>query len=302
MSQPAGGVSQVQEGSSTADVVKDVVIIFMVGVAIVIGLLIVTYLLMLILDKYCCCIPGWSAAGESTEIDHGSIARKAGLWGLRACERRQIFEHILVGKPYEKSDEENPNLQRNACEMKDDEPGKTGTVDDEEAKANAANETIDNDEEEGEAKVEEQEGTDVNGLDEVNHDVLCAICLCEYEDGEMVLTGTSCNHLFHKSCAFEWLSNHDHCPYCRKEMITAAEMASAAEELLGQDRVLEMRVWGPTQELSQNNFASNDGEIRHNVNISNGSVELSPSPPVRHHHNLAGLVYGRSPSLMHVQD
>ena len=79
-------------------VVLDVVIIFLVGVAILIGLLVATYLLMLIMDRCCCCVPGWRPAGEVTEIDHGPVARKAGLWGLRQDERQVILETILVRK------------------------------------------------------------------------------------------------------------------------------------------------------------------------------------------------------------
>lgn len=95
------------------------------------------------------------------------------------------------------------------------------------------------------------------------------------EDGEVVLSGTSCNHLFHKSCAFEWLSKHDHCPYCRKEMMTADEMRETAQELLGEERVLEMRMWGPTQELMRNNFE--DNEEGSNANASSTSIELTRS-------------------------
>jgi hypothetical protein len=92
----------------------------------------------------------------------------------------------------------------------------------------------------------------------------------------MVLTGTSCNHLFHRRCAFEWLSKHDHCPYCRKEMVTADEMRTAAEELLGQDRVLEMRMWGPTEELMRNDFEEESDEP---VSPRSVTIELTQSQP-----------------------
>lgn len=90
----------------------------------------------------------------------------------------------------------------------------------------------------------------------------------------MVLTGTSCNHLFHTSCAFEWLSKHDHCPYCRKEMVKADEMRTAAEDLLGQDRVLEMRMWGPTEELMRNDF-----EEESDAPVASNTTELTQSQP-----------------------
>lgn len=37
-------------------------------------------------------------------------------------------------------------------------------------------------------------------------------------------------------------------------MMAPEEMRTTAEELLGQDRVLEMRMWGPTEELMRNSF------------------------------------------------
>ena len=58
------------------------------------------------------------------------------------------------------------------------------------------------------------------------------------------MTGTNCTHKFHKHCAMVWMTNHrrpkDHCPYCRKEMMTADEMKKAAVDVLGEDRVSEL--------------------------------------------------------------
>jgi Ring finger domain len=65
---------------------------------------------------------------------------------------------------------------------------------------------------------------------------------CATVDGDIVVSGTSCSHLFHESCVFEWLAKKDHCPYCREAMATPSEMRTAAEEILGQERVSEL--WG----------------------------------------------------------
>lgn len=289
MSEAAGGVPQgglrgpaepTSETKAPTEVVLDVVIIFLVGVAIVIGLLVATYLLMMVLDKYCCCIPGWRAVGEFAEVDHGIVARKAGLWGLRQEERKAILEKILVGKPYtadliqsDNSDEDNPGsiikneTEETTNEMKDEDvnppDGET------------------NEEEKGESKESEEEDDDededeeIQDLDEANHDVTCAICLCEYVEDELVLSGTSCDHLFHKSCAFEWLSKNDHCPYCRSEMMTADEMRTTAEELLGENRCLEMRMWGPTRELMRNNFETDAAASpRSTLNSTTSAIEM----------------------------
>lgn len=47
----------------------------------------------------------------------------------------------------------------------------------------------------------------------------CAICLTEFEDGDMIVT-TACSHLFHKDCISRWLRINVKCPVCRKNGIT----------------------------------------------------------------------------------
>ena len=61
-------------------------------------------------------------------------------------------------------------------------------------------------------------------------------------DGEKVMTGTSCSHLFHYECAMQWLckKHHYHCPYCRKDMLTVSELRKAAENVLGGERICEL--------------------------------------------------------------
>lgn len=199
MSDPTGempneSVPQVVQDTAAkapTEVVKNVVIIFLVGVAIVLGLLLVTYLLMVIMDKYCCCMPGWRAAGDSVQIDRGPVARKAGLWGLRREEREAILQHLLVGKPYtpdmiQNNDEENPTITENVTEetsesRDDDNPN--GTMDDEEANeggTNGCDEEKGDENQEGEQTNEEKEEDNNIDLDEADHDVVCAICLSEY--------------------------------------------------------------------------------------------------------------------------
>mmetsp|Transcript_7328 Transcript_7328/g.21498 ORF Transcript_7328/g.21498 Transcript_7328/m.21498 type:complete len:579 (+) Transcript_7328:451-2187(+) len=65
----------------------------------------------------------------------------------------------------------------------------------------------------------------------------CAICLANYEPGEKVMSGTSCNHIFHYECAMEWMKkDHDYCPFCRKFMIQPDEFRSAAQKILQSKR------------------------------------------------------------------
>ena len=70
-----------------------------------------------------------------------------------------------------------------------------------------------------------------------NYENLCCICLSEYKDGESVLTGTQCTHLFHATCCQEWLVQNDFCPYCRKEIVRPSEFRAAAVTFLGERRV-----------------------------------------------------------------
>lgn len=41
----------------------------------------------------------------------------------------------------------------------------------------------------------------------------CAVCLCEFEDGEL-LRRLPCNHHFHKRCVDQWLGRSKKCPLC----------------------------------------------------------------------------------------
>ncbi|KAL8050355.1 hypothetical protein ABFX02_06G077700 [Erythranthe guttata] len=47
----------------------------------------------------------------------------------------------------------------------------------------------------------------------------CAICLCEFEDGEEVRTLPECAHSFHAPCIDMWLYSHSNCPVCRHALV-----------------------------------------------------------------------------------
>ncbi|KAF8380145.1 hypothetical protein HHK36_027628 [Tetracentron sinense] len=46
-------------------------------------------------------------------------------------------------------------------------------------------------------------------------DSLCAICLCDYKDGEMLRMMPDCRHFFHLCCIDAWLKLNGSCPVCR---------------------------------------------------------------------------------------
>ncbi|KAJ2450928.1 hypothetical protein EV183_003960 [Coemansia sp. RSA 2336] len=44
-------------------------------------------------------------------------------------------------------------------------------------------------------------------------DKSCMICLCDYEEGDTLLS-LGCKHNFHESCAVSWLRANARCPLC----------------------------------------------------------------------------------------
>lgn len=47
------------------------------------------------------------------------------------------------------------------------------------------------------------------------NDVVCAICLCEYRESEMLRMLPDCRHCFHVMCVDAWLKLNASCPVCR---------------------------------------------------------------------------------------
>ncbi|KAH7314390.1 hypothetical protein KP509_21G001200 [Ceratopteris richardii] len=46
----------------------------------------------------------------------------------------------------------------------------------------------------------------------------CAVCLCEFEEGEEGRTLPSCEHSFHTQCIDMWFFSHKTCPLCRSDV------------------------------------------------------------------------------------
>lgn len=116
--------------------------------------------------------------------------------------------------------------------------------------------------------LEAQAGEDIS---EESHDGMdltrvCCICLVPYEEDCKVMTGFSCSHMYHHECCMEWLQKHDHCPYCRTEMMSPAQFRQAAKDALGEDRVETLGVFpgerGETYNSNPNaqGDANDDGE------------------------------------------
>ncbi|KAL9662744.1 hypothetical protein QQ045_027578 [Rhodiola kirilowii] len=54
------------------------------------------------------------------------------------------------------------------------------------------------------------------GMKSVN-DATCAVCLCDFEDGEELRSLPECLHSFHVECIDMWLYTHLNCPVCRAD-------------------------------------------------------------------------------------
>ncbi|GAB4857846.1 hypothetical protein Ancab_015752 [Ancistrocladus abbreviatus] len=46
----------------------------------------------------------------------------------------------------------------------------------------------------------------------------CAICLCEFDDHDLLRLLTRCCHVFHQECIDLWLESHRSCPVCRRSL------------------------------------------------------------------------------------
>mmetsp|Transcript_25690 Transcript_25690/g.42138 ORF Transcript_25690/g.42138 Transcript_25690/m.42138 type:complete len:345 (-) Transcript_25690:122-1156(-) len=64
-------------------------------------------------------------------------------------------------------------------------------------------------------------GDDTERSEEEPH---CSICLCEYEDGDKLIS-LPCNHIFHDDCISSWTNNNTRCPLCNFDLESATNPA-----------------------------------------------------------------------------
>ena len=61
-------------------------------------------------------------------------------------------------------------------------------------------------------------GNNTGGGEDDEREV-CAVCLCQYEDDDVLLR-LPCEHVFHEPCIARWLSQDSSCPGCRFNLLT----------------------------------------------------------------------------------
>lgn len=129
------------------------------------------------------------------------------------------------------------------------------------------NDVTDGDSEKGEVV----EAVDVDDRD---HERTCCVCLNEYDEGSPLITGTQCLHVFHYECCMAWFNKSVQCPYCRRPMITEAELLQAASDVLESQRFLEL---GKVDSLPDGPSVSSSSTI--NVVGVSPSTNISPTLP-----------------------
>jgi Ring finger domain len=215
-----------------SEVVRDIVIIFFAGVAIIGSLVCATYIVTLLFDRF----RGWFGIPALDDDDNGGgrgagpvysqpvhvgrLVHEAGLHGISKEQRMLLVQRILPPIPYDGKGF-GPTATR-LGEGKDVERGVVGDADSGVIKH-------DNDAEE---EVDDEEGP-VPDMDDIDYEHTCSICLAPYELGSDLLRSRRCVHIFHWECCQEWLQKRDVCPYCRTPMYTADDLREAAAQVLG---------------------------------------------------------------------
>lgn len=67
----------------------------------------------------------------------------------------------------------------------------------------------------------------------------CAVCLGEFEEGEMLKHLPNCGHGFHSCCIDTWLESHSNCPLCRSHIVCNDQLSIPFECSVSMHTLLE---------------------------------------------------------------
>ncbi|DBA74447.1 TPA: hypothetical protein ACH3X1_011194 [Trebouxia sp. C0004] len=71
----------------------------------------------------------------------------------------------------------------------------------------------------------------------------CAVCLGDYEMGEMIRQLPDCHHHFHMDCIDQWLATHTTCPMCRRSLLLPDPNAQAPVSPSGSPTAHLLPLW-----------------------------------------------------------
>ncbi|KAF6137306.1 hypothetical protein GIB67_036343 [Kingdonia uniflora] len=66
-----------------------------------------------------------------------------------------------------------------------------------------------------------------------NEDAQCTVCLCEYQEKDILPIFPHCSHSFHVSCINIWLQQHTTCPVCRIFLCDSIEKKCFIQPMFG---------------------------------------------------------------------
>lgn len=258
------------------EIVKDVFVIFLAGIAIVVGIALIVYLVMRCMD-----VVERNRnrnSGNEDALDRSMLCRKANLWGLSLMERKNVLVQVFQDTSYTYGEAhriENQHIlgeDTRDIEM-GDIPAATFLVVNDSLEVKQSGDAPNESEHENvisqrSSACDDNEANDSVYDDNLDHARMCCICLAPYEDGDVVMTGTQCSHRLHLRCCLQWLKQHDHCPYCRMEMAQPHQFRSAAVAVLGEWRVQSLG-------LSPSRVIVFPDNILHENNNDNGTSILS---------------------------
>lgn len=244
--------------------IQDSTFFFMSGIGIVAGFFLGTYTITylsgrLFRNQHPHNFPDENLApnsGDASNRDEGPIAHKAHMWGILLTERAQVLPIVFSLTTQQWTTEMQKIFRDIAAKARRNNVEKKPHDDSEDSQDRGVEEEVDVDPEVqlGVDGCNEENGGGANDASEIIDDDLltCSICLTDFEIGESTTTGTTCKHRFHTECFLQWLSRHDHCPYCRQEVMTAKEYRTAAITVLGEERVTSLGMHNQHRHNSNN--------------------------------------------------
>lgn len=82
------------------------------------------------------------------------------------------------------------------------------------------------------AGVTEGGGVEEEVEEEEERSLMCVVCLCTVEEGEVVKVLPRCGHEFHsEGCVDLWLKLHNSCPICKAAVIVGGREGGSDEEV-----------------------------------------------------------------------